>query len=159
MSLHIGIIPGGKVILPLLALGGIAVWINYYYRKRTRSNQEEVDDTKEDHLSKLPDDVLSSILGNLTVRDAARTSILSTRWKYLFASMPALRFKCRDMFGDYTLRHDCVCYTGDQLKFIIVLYKFLELYSGRRVAQVELDCCFAGTYPARLSSCVRCISR
>ncbi|PHT84762.1 hypothetical protein T459_13205 [Capsicum annuum] len=42
MSLHIGIIPGGKVILPLLALGGIAVWINYYYRKRRTSNQEEV---------------------------------------------------------------------------------------------------------------------
>ncbi|PHT29863.1 hypothetical protein CQW23_30557 [Capsicum baccatum] len=38
----------------------------------------EVDDTKEDYLSKLPDAVLRSILGNLTVRDAARTTTLST---------------------------------------------------------------------------------
>ncbi|PHT29858.1 hypothetical protein CQW23_30552 [Capsicum baccatum] len=69
------IIPGGgKVVLPLLALGGIALWINYVYRRR----QEGVDDTKEDYLSKLPDDVLRSILGNLIVRDAARTTTLST---------------------------------------------------------------------------------
>ncbi|PHT29861.1 hypothetical protein CQW23_30555 [Capsicum baccatum] len=74
-----GIIPGeGKVVLPLLALGGIALWINYCYKK----GQEEVDDTKEDYLSKLPDDVLHSILGNLTVRDAARTTTLSTRVRF-----------------------------------------------------------------------------
>ncbi|KAM3201689.1 hypothetical protein P3L10_034052 [Capsicum annuum] len=96
--------PGvGKVVLPLLAFGGIAVWINYYYRKRPIIiSQEEVDDTKEDYLSQLPVDVLSSILGNLTVRDAARTTILSRRWKYLFAStqlqqLSTFEFRCFDM--------------------------------------------------------------
>ncbi|PHT44296.1 hypothetical protein CQW23_18321 [Capsicum baccatum] len=69
---------GEKVVLPLLALGGIALWINYCHRRR----QQEVDDTKEDYLSKLPDDVLCSILRNLTVCDAARTTILSTRVRF-----------------------------------------------------------------------------
>ncbi|KAM3201687.1 hypothetical protein P3L10_034050 [Capsicum annuum] len=56
MASDYGIIPGGgKVVLPLLAFGGIALWINYSYRGRTiRSSQEEifeVDETKEDCLS------------------------------------------------------------------------------------------------------------
>ncbi|XP_059317431.1 uncharacterized protein LOC132067996 [Lycium ferocissimum] len=78
-----------EVVLPLLALGGVALWINYYYRKRptiSRGQQEaaEVDDAKEDYFSQLPDDVLFSILANLTVCEAARTTILSTKWKYIF---------------------------------------------------------------------------
>ncbi|KAM3286466.1 hypothetical protein P3S67_025265 [Capsicum chacoense] len=48
--------------------------------------------------SELPDDVLSSILSRMTIKDAVKTSILSTRWRYLFASMPTLQFGL-DMFG------------------------------------------------------------
>ncbi|KAM3201688.1 hypothetical protein P3L10_034051 [Capsicum annuum] len=132
---------GGKVVLPLLAFGGIALWINYYYRRRTIiSNQEEifeVDDTKEDCLSKLPDDVLCSILGNLTVRDAARTSILSTRWKYVFAStqlrqqQPTFEFRCSDMLRIHP-GHSCCSYYQEKEKFMNGLYQFLRHNSGCR---------------------------
>ncbi|KAM3236659.1 hypothetical protein P3L10_016696 [Capsicum annuum] len=44
------ILGGGKVVLPLLTLGGIVRWINYYYRRRPTA-----DDTKEDYLSQLSD--------------------------------------------------------------------------------------------------------
>ncbi|KAM3283583.1 F-box/FBD/LRR-repeat protein [Capsicum chacoense] len=156
-----GIIPGGgKVVLPLLALGGIALWINYVYRRR----QEEVDDTKEDYLSKLPDDVLRSILGNLTVRDAARTTTLSTRWKYLFAStqlqqQPTFRFRCSNMFGVRRFAHSHCSYNQEKDKFMNGLYQFLRLYSGRRVDFIELRCCFVREFPSAFTHWFQSLSR
>ncbi|GMI63726.1 hypothetical protein like AT3G59200 [Hibiscus trionum] len=41
----------------------------------------------DDRISKLPDSVLSGILCRLPIKDAVSTSILSTRWRYLFVSM------------------------------------------------------------------------
>ncbi|KAM3283585.1 hypothetical protein P3S67_027230 [Capsicum chacoense] len=156
-----GIIPGGeKVVLPLLALGGIALWINYCHRRR----QQEVDDTKEDYLSKLPDDVLCSILRNLTVRDAVRTSILSTRWKYLFASTqlqqpPTFRFKCSNMFGVRPLGHPCCSYYQEKDKFMNALYQVLRLYSGHRVDSIELGCCFMREFPSAFTHWFQSLSR
>ncbi|PHT99504.1 hypothetical protein BC332_29292 [Capsicum chinense] len=96
----------------------------------------EVDDTKEDCLSKLPDDVLCSILGNLTVRDAARTSILSTRWKYVFAStqlrqqQPTFEFRCSDM---------------------------LRIHP--EVAHVQMVCCFGREFPSAFTHWFQSLSR
>uniref|UniRef100_A0A0D9VMX2 F-box domain-containing protein n=1 Tax=Leersia perrieri TaxID=77586 RepID=A0A0D9VMX2_9ORYZ len=50
-----------------------------------------------DRLSKLPDDLLLSILDRLNVRDAARTSLLSRRWRHL----PAMLSRLMIDFGDF----------------------------------------------------------
>lgn len=46
-----------------------------------------------DIISKLPDDVLGNIISGLEVEDAVRTSILSSRWKYIWTSINNLRFE------------------------------------------------------------------
>ncbi|CAA7016729.1 unnamed protein product [Microthlaspi erraticum] len=53
-----------------------------------------------DHLSKLPDDVLCHILSFLATKEAASTSVLSTRWRNLVAYVPNLDLH------DYIFLHD-----------------------------------------------------
>ncbi|XP_026415877.1 F-box/LRR-repeat protein At4g14103-like [Papaver somniferum] len=47
----------------------------------------------EDRISNLPDSLLHHILSLLPTRLVARTSILSRRWKYIWTSIPILRFR------------------------------------------------------------------
>ncbi|GKV22704.1 hypothetical protein SLEP1_g32551 [Rubroshorea leprosula] len=43
-------------------------------------------------INKLPDEVVLYIISLLPLKDAVRTSVLSTRWRYLYASIPTLEF-------------------------------------------------------------------
>ncbi|CAK8543177.1 unnamed protein product [Lathyrus sativus] len=47
---------------------------------------------QNDRISELPSNVIDAILGNLKVRDQVRTSILSTKWRYMWTSAPHLCF-------------------------------------------------------------------
>ncbi|KAJ9558635.1 hypothetical protein OSB04_013249 [Centaurea solstitialis] len=46
--------------------------------------------TKEDRISNLPEHLIGSILKQLPVQDAARMSILSRQWRYIWTTMTAL---------------------------------------------------------------------
>ncbi|RZC63628.1 hypothetical protein C5167_025382, partial [Papaver somniferum] len=70
-----------------------------------QDNMSEV----EDRISNLPASLLLHILSFVDTRDAARTSVLSKRWKYIWRSIPILGFQCRnssqtDRFMDFVDR-------------------------------------------------------
>ncbi|RVW79329.1 F-box/LRR-repeat protein [Vitis vinifera] len=63
--------------------------------RRRRTGDEYISDDGdfgEDLLSELPDEILISILSRLTLREAAATSVLSQRWRYLWTYTSRLNF-------------------------------------------------------------------
>ncbi|KAM3283567.1 hypothetical protein P3S67_027212 [Capsicum chacoense] len=81
---------------------GVVVWNSFFYRKRST-----------DYLSQLPDDVLRSILGYLTVRDAARTTILSTS-KLLEFSLEVLS---QASSLKHLRMHHCIVLSSPKVRF------------------------------------------
>uniref|UniRef100_A0A8R7V0B2 F-box domain-containing protein n=1 Tax=Triticum urartu TaxID=4572 RepID=A0A8R7V0B2_TRIUA len=65
------------------------------------SSLDMVEANEDDRLSKLPDDVLLNIVERLDIADAARTTILSTRWKQI----PAVLSKIVIMAGSFEPKH------------------------------------------------------
>ncbi|CAA0387308.1 putative F-box protein [Arabidopsis thaliana] len=55
-----------------------------------------MDSEKMDLFSKLPDEVISHILSSLPTKEAASTSVLAKKWRYLFAFVPSLDFNDSD---------------------------------------------------------------
>ncbi|XP_027150211.1 F-box/LRR-repeat protein At4g14103-like [Coffea eugenioides] len=53
-------------------------------------NNSDGDDGQVNRISAIPDELLSHILSFLPTRESAVTSLLSTRWRYLFASRPEI---------------------------------------------------------------------
>ena len=56
--------------------------------KKPSIEQKTLDDGGVDLISNLPDAILSLIISKLPTKYAVGTSILSTRWKHLFSSIP-----------------------------------------------------------------------
>ncbi|TYH82547.1 hypothetical protein ES332_D02G068800v1 [Gossypium tomentosum] len=53
----------------------------------------------EDRISSFPDPILCHILSFLPIKEAVRTSIISTKWRYLFASISTIKFDAYSMSG------------------------------------------------------------
>ncbi|XP_059439459.1 F-box/LRR-repeat protein At4g14103-like isoform X1 [Corylus avellana] len=63
-------------------------------QKKQKLNEEDEDiDGNSKCLSDLPEEILRHILSFLPTKHAVRTSVLSKRWEYLWASIPNLDFK------------------------------------------------------------------
>ncbi|XP_038710452.1 putative F-box/FBD/LRR-repeat protein At1g78760 isoform X2 [Tripterygium wilfordii] len=65
-------------------------WVERSVRAKKQEKREY--DIEEDKLSGLPDEVLLSILSLLSLKEAARTSVLARRWRRVWTFIPILNF-------------------------------------------------------------------
>ncbi|ESQ44163.1 hypothetical protein EUTSA_v10005937mg [Eutrema salsugineum] len=88
-----------------------------------------MDDCSKDVINGLPDNLLCQILSNLSTKEAALTSLLSKRWRYLFALVPDLEFD--DVFS---------LHPQDKASFIDFVDRVLELRGKDHVNKFSLKC-------------------
>lgn len=77
----------------------------------------------EDNISNLPQSIIETILTKLPLRDAVRTSILSSKWRYKWASLTQLEFDDKCVYGT----HDRALAEINLVKFVS---RFLFLHDG-----------------------------
>ncbi|KAM5564253.1 F-box/FBD/LRR-repeat protein [Rosa sericea] len=78
-----------------------------------------------DRISNLPSDVTEKILSHLPIRDAVRTSVLSTEWRYKSAMLPRLVFDAKSISTEHqtfanVVDHVLLSHIGPVYKFKIV---------------------------------------
>ncbi|XP_076922966.1 F-box/LRR-repeat protein At3g26922-like [Bidens hawaiensis] len=57
---------------------------------------EITENVEDDRLSILPDDLIHKILSYISIKHVVQTSALSSRWRYLWTSMPYLSFSTKE---------------------------------------------------------------
>lgn len=92
-----------------------------------------------DRISKLPDAILSHILSFLSTKEAVGTSILSTRWRYLFASVSNLDFELDDQLLQPRARRR-KSKSSIIKSFVSFVDRVLFLHNTTGIAQFRLKC-------------------
>ncbi|KAL3506143.1 hypothetical protein ACH5RR_031525 [Cinchona calisaya] len=125
----------------------------------------------EDFISELPEEILCYIASFLPLREAARTSILARKWRYLWRSLLNLNFDVTNMTGnEYELREMVTCsdlifrYYGDreanllqkkELSFVMWVNQVLELHDSGKIKSCKIDFPLDGQYSDNLDSCIQ----
>ncbi|KAL0430741.1 UNVERIFIED_CONTAM: F-box/LRR-repeat protein, partial [Sesamum radiatum] len=115
---------------------------NSHARARGKVPDVSVDENSEnkvDRISSLPDSVICHILSFLPTKDAAATSMLSTKWKHIFPLTPNLKLE----FDGSGMRKDVFASFVDR-----VLHVYLR--DATHVHAIKLW--FRGEYKDRLKS-------
>lgn len=90
-----------------------------------------------DRISTLPDHLIEHILTLMPIQDALKTCVLSKRWRYIWHTMPALRFT-DDMVK---VSSSCRCSTCIQLKkykLLAAINDVMLLHNGH--TKLEFNC-------------------
>nr|XP_043610226.1 FBD-associated F-box protein At5g22730-like [Erigeron canadensis] len=110
-------------------------------RKRARISQNKGENygfKSNDFISRMPDDILVSILSRLSLKEAVTTSNLSTRWRYLWCQMYSLDFDANETLDkialDYKLR------VVERPKFINWVNRVTRQHKGPTIDEFKI--CF-----------------
>ncbi|KAL4273690.1 hypothetical protein GQ457_13G002430 [Hibiscus cannabinus] len=107
----------------------------FWYDRFSMTIQVKMEDV--DRLSDLPDSVLSHILSFLSTKEAVGTSILSSKWRYLFTLVPNLDFDLEaEKTKSYTVGVDsCISFVEKMLFF----HNMANIEKFRLKSKTEVD--------------------
>ncbi|KAG8384461.1 hypothetical protein BUALT_Bualt04G0120200 [Buddleja alternifolia] len=149
-----------NVTLSFVALSGIVI-LSIISKKalfqEKKRKKASISKTEADIISRLPDDLLASIINDLPTKEVVKTSILSKRWRNIYKVVSHVNFDCLNIFG--VGPHDDNCCGRLQEKFIKEVDKFLGVYSGSRMIACQLTCCFTEYFPNKAEEWIRSLGR
>ncbi|VAI27151.1 unnamed protein product [Triticum turgidum subsp. durum] len=97
----------------------------------------------------LPEDVLSAILSKLPVKEAVRTSVLSTDWRCTWTACPRLSFGVNDVCKNVKMKHQHTQMFIDRVNAV------LGKHCGRVVDQLEIKFIFESKLVDHLNNWIR----
>ncbi|CAL1386040.1 unnamed protein product [Linum trigynum] len=89
----------------------------------------------DDRISQLQEEILLLILSFLTIQEAAVTSLLSTRWRYLWASVPRLDFNA----SFFPIELEYLLPVHLTHKYVRRVGKVVRLYKGNSLEELRLQ--------------------
>ncbi|CAN1173540.1 F-box/FBD/LRR-repeat protein At5g56420, partial [Linum perenne] len=123
-------------------------------RKRKGCSESEIVHCldPDDRISRLPDDILLDILCLMKIKKATATSILSRRWRYMYASLPRLDLDYYILIKDKSpLLHP----RKHESKFIKRGRKIIKSHKGNNVSDFRLSFALHKVHTRFLDQCVQ----
>ncbi|XP_059638890.1 F-box/LRR-repeat protein At3g26922-like [Cornus florida] len=105
-------------------------------QRALENDKQKVDLHLEDRISQLPDDVLVLILSFLTFKEATVTSVLSSRWTYLWTHYARLVFDYQELYDDkepYIYGREN--YETKRVRYVNWVNRVVQLYRGSSIEE------------------------
>ncbi|XP_059662620.1 putative F-box/FBD/LRR-repeat protein At5g62970 [Cornus florida] len=147
---------------------------NWIIKKRkmvrcTSSNkQQKREEHMKDGISGLPDEILIAILSLLTLKEAACTSILSRRWRYLWRYITAsLNFDSKTLlapayYDSYLYQAGPIDYDAlaskdeeNRTKYVSCVNEVLKFHLGSYIDEMRISFEFRGHYPCDIDDWIK----
>ncbi|KAK4726695.1 hypothetical protein R3W88_031612 [Solanum pinnatisectum] len=111
----------------------------------------------EDRLSQLPDEVIVSILSQLTIREAVQTSSLSTQWHYLWMYVTRLNFDISRFITWKMFYYPRLC-RKEGMKHINLINNVLDFHKGAHFEEFTLSFPFHKHFKRVINKCLNFVS-
>ncbi|XP_038703881.1 F-box/LRR-repeat protein At3g58900-like [Tripterygium wilfordii] len=95
-------------------------------------------DMGEDRISQLPDEVLVSILSFLTMKEAARTSVIACRWREVWTSIPSLDFDASETLNSLWEQEEGLNPYEEKRKYVKWVNNVLDAYQGNFIDEFRV---------------------
>ncbi|XP_026439314.1 putative FBD-associated F-box protein At5g56440 [Papaver somniferum] len=100
-------------------------------------NSEE--NSNEDRISNLPDDLIHEILSFIDMKYVVKTCVLSKRWRYIWTSLPKLRFVFYEETDEDEPDEEDIDSDLVQMRFVNLVNKVLSLHDNSDIHTFYLD--------------------
>lgn len=90
-----------------------------------------------DRISELPEDIMLTILFRLEMKEAAKTSILSKRWRYIWTNWTDFDFDCLEIFPE--CKYNDVPKRIEAVKYINWVNQVIRLHRGQSINKFRVQ--------------------
>ncbi|WMV57824.1 hypothetical protein MTR67_051209 [Solanum verrucosum] len=121
--------------------------------RRQQNNSCSTVVSMEDRLSQLPDEVIVSILSQMTIREAVLTSSLAIQWHYLWMHVTRLKFDVSQFITWKMFYYPRLC-RKEGMKHINLINNVLDFHKGGHLEEFTLSFPFHKHFKRVIDKCL-----